>query len=68
VQRVLDAGLSFLHLDFGRSAHLDDRNAAGELGYPLLQLFLVVIAGGFFDLGAMLFTRASIALGSPARR
>src|SRR6266852_5070058 len=52
VQRVLDAGLSFLHLDFGRGADLDDRNAAGELGYPLLQLFLVVIAGGFLDLGA----------------
>src|SRR5206468_726005 len=50
VQRVLDAGLSFLHLDFGRSAHLDDRNAAGELGHPLLQLFLVVVAGDFFDL------------------
>src|SRR6266705_2643921 len=52
VQRVLDAGLSFLHLDFGRSAHLDDRHAAGELGHPLLQLFLVVVAGDFFDLSA----------------
>src|SRR5207302_4580333 len=52
VQRVLYAGLSFLHLDFGRGAYLDDRNAASELGHPLLQLFLVVVAGDFLDLGA----------------
>ena len=31
---------------------LIDRHTAGELGHPLLQLFLVVVAGGFLDLGA----------------
>src|SRR5882672_3063926 len=52
VQCVLDTGFSFLHLDFGRGADLDDRNTAGELGHSLLQLLLVVVAGGFLDLSA----------------
>ena len=50
VQRVFDAGLLLLHLDFGRGTDLDHRNAAGELRHALLQLFLVVVAGGFLDL------------------
>ena len=58
VQRVFDAGLLFLHFDFGRGADLDHRHAAGQLGHALLQLFLVVVAGGFFDLLADLIPRA----------
>src|SRR5678815_814804 len=50
MQGVLDARLLFFHLDFGRRADLDHRNAACELGYTLLQLFLVVVAGSFVDL------------------
>src|SRR5688572_22172008 len=50
VQRVFHAGLLLLHLDFGRGADLDHRNTAGELRHALLQLFLVVVAGGFLDL------------------
>src|SRR5260221_5278694 len=52
VQPVFDTRLFLLHFDFGRGAHLDQRNTAGELGHPFLQLFLVVVAGGFLDLGA----------------
>src|SRR6202035_3296646 len=36
--------------DFGRSTDFDKGYAAGELGYALLQLFLVVIGGRFLDL------------------
>src|SRR6185437_14365968 len=42
--------LLFFHFDLGRAADLDDRDAAGELGQTLLQLFLVVVGGGLFDL------------------
>src|SRR5438876_2143992 len=52
MQRVLDAGLLVLHLDLGRSADLDHRDAAGELRHALLQLLLVVIAGRLLDLHA----------------
>src|SRR5690606_943364 len=52
VERVVDTVLAFLHLDFGCAADLDHRNAAGALRQPLLQLFLVVVAGGGLDLGA----------------
>src|SRR5690606_2789370 len=51
VQGVFDTRLLFLHFDFGRSADLDHRNTAGELRLALLQLLLVVVAGGLFDLG-----------------
>ena len=44
VQGVFDAGLLFLHFDFGGSADLDHGNAAGQLGHALLQLFAVVVA------------------------
>ena len=50
VQRVFDARLLFLHLDFGRGADLDHRHAAGQLGHALLQLLPVVVAGRFLDL------------------
>ncbi len=54
VQRVFDAGFLFLHLDFGGSANLDHRHTTGQLGHALLQLFAVIVAGGFFDLHANL--------------
>ena len=44
VQRVFDAGLLFLHFDFGGGTDLDHRNAAGQLGHALLQLLAVVVA------------------------
>jgi hypothetical protein len=34
----------------GRAADADHRNAAGELGQPLLQLLAVVVGGGLLDL------------------
>ena len=40
---VLDAVLALLELDLGRRADLDDRNTAGELRQPLLQLLAVVV-------------------------
>src|SRR5690606_39164819 len=50
VQRVLDARLLLLHLDFRRGADLDHGNAAGQLRDTLLQLLLVVIGGRLLDL------------------
>ena len=50
VERVLDAILLLLDLDFGRAADADHRDAAGELGEPLLQLLAVVVGGGLLDL------------------
>src|SRR5690606_28357326 len=52
VQGVFDAGLLFLHFDFGGRADADDRNTARQLGDALLQLFTVVVGRGFLDLGA----------------
>src|SRR6516162_2669901 len=52
VERVFDTGLLFLHFDFGRSSHFDDRNSAGELRETLLQLFTIVIRRRLLDLGA----------------
>ena len=50
VEGVVDAVLLLLHLDLGRAADADHRDAAGELGQPLLQLLLVVVRGGLLDL------------------
>src|SRR5262249_36608633 len=50
VHRVIDAILALLHLDLGGTADADHRNAARELGEPLLQLFAVVVGGGLLDL------------------
>jgi hypothetical protein len=33
--------LALLELDLGRGTDLDDRNTAGQLGQPLLQLLTV---------------------------
>ena len=63
VQRVLDAGLLLLHLDLGRRADLDDRDAADELGEALLELLAVVVAGGVLDLRAdLLHARLDVGL------
>ena len=50
VQGVFDAGLLFLHRDFGGRADVDLGDAAGELGEALLELLAVVVAGGVVDL------------------
>jgi hypothetical protein len=41
-------GLSVL--DFGGAADADNRDAAGELCQPLLQLLAVVVGGGLLNL------------------
>src|SRR5207244_408821 len=50
VHGVLDAGLFLLHLALGGGADVDLGHPARQLGDPLGQLFLIVIAGGFFQL------------------
>ena len=52
VHGVLDAVLALLHLDLGRAADADDRDAAGQLGQPLLQLLAVIVGGRLLDLRA----------------
>src|SRR6266568_87380 len=49
--RVLDAVLALLQLDLGGRPRLDDGDAAGQLGQPLLQLLPVVVRVGVVDLG-----------------
>src|SRR3990167_6529951 len=50
VQGVFDAGFLLFHLDFGAGTDLDHGNTASQLGQTLLQLLLVVVGGGVFDL------------------
>src|SRR5262249_44873305 len=50
MHRVINAILALLHLDLGRAADADDRDAPGELGETLLQLLAVVVRGGLLDL------------------
>jgi len=50
VEGVFDAGLLFLHFGFGGGTDVDDGDAAGELGEALLELFAVIVRGGFLDL------------------
>src|SRR5690606_33787452 len=50
--RVLDAVLALLELDLGGSAGLDDGDATGQLGQPLLQLLAVVVGVAVLDLRA----------------
>ena len=47
---VLDAVLALLELDLGGRADLDDADAAGKLGQPLLQLLAVPVGVGVLDL------------------
>src|SRR5207302_2791826 len=58
VHSVFDTGLLFLQFGFGGCADLDDGDAADQLGKALLELFLVVVAGGVFDLRADLLHTA----------
>src|SRR5262249_30228349 len=51
VERVLDAVFLLLHLDLRRAADADDRDAARQLGKPLLELLAIVVRGGLLDLG-----------------
>ena len=51
MERVLDPRLFLLHLGLGCGADIDHGHSADDLGQPLLELFLVVIRGGLFDLG-----------------
>src|SRR5712671_1224239 len=50
MHRVVNAILALLHLDFGRAADADHRDAARELGQTLLQFLTVVVRGGLLDL------------------
>src|SRR3984893_454670 len=50
MHRVINAVLALLHLDLGRAADADHRDAARELGQTLLQFLTVVVRGGFLDL------------------
>src|SRR5262249_13225232 len=49
MHRVIDAILALLPLDLGGAADADHRDAARELGKPLLQLLAVVVGGGLLD-------------------
>ncbi len=50
MQSILNTSLLLLQLGLGRRTHLDDGHAAYQLGQALLQLFLVVVGGGLFNL------------------
>ena len=50
VQGVVDAVLLLLELGLGRGTHVDDGDAAGQLGEAFLELFLIVVGGGLVDL------------------
>src|SRR5436305_3973599 len=50
MHRVVDAVLALFHLNLGRTADPDYRNAAGKLCEALLQLLAVIVGGGFLDL------------------
>src|SRR5919199_4902239 len=62
-ERVLDAVLALLELGLGRSAHLDDSHAAGQLGEPLLELLTVEVRVGGLDLAPYLVYAALDPLG-----
>src|SRR5256886_12986871 len=51
VQRILHARLLLLHFGLGGRAYVDHRDAAGQLGEPLLQLLLVAVRRGLVDPG-----------------
>ena len=60
---VLDPVLALLELDLGGRADLDHRNAAGQLGQPLLQLLAVVVGVALLDLVADLVDPAGDLVG-----
>ena len=49
-ERILDSSFLLFESGLGGCANLDNCNTAAELGLSLLQLFLVVVAVGGFDL------------------
>ena len=49
-QRVFDAVLLLLELHLGGRADLDDGDAAGQLGQPLLELLAIPVGVGVVDL------------------
>src|SRR6185437_13345769 len=51
VQGVVDAVFLFFHFYFGSSTYVENGYTAGQFGQTLLQLFLIVIGSGGFDLG-----------------
>ncbi len=50
MQGIVHAVLLLLHLDFGRGAHIDDGDTAGELSETLLELLAVIVGLGGFNL------------------
>ncbi len=67
MQRILDARLLLFHLDFGRRADANHRDAADQLREPLLQLLAIVVRGGLLDLRANLLD-ATLDVGTSCRR
>jgi hypothetical protein len=51
MQGIVHAVLLLLHLHLGGGADVEHGHTAGQLGQALLQLLLVVVAGGGLDLG-----------------
>src|SRR6266852_3975455 len=58
MQCILDTRLLLFHLDLGRRADPNHRDAADQLGKTLLEFFAVVVRGGLFDLGTNLLDAA----------
>src|SRR3982075_3472751 len=50
MHRVINAILALPHLDLGRTADADHRDAARELSQTFLQLLTVIVRGGLLDL------------------
>ena len=58
VESVFDAGLLFLHLNFGGGTDVDDGDAAGQLGETLLELLTIIVGSGLVDLATDLLHAA----------
>ena len=50
VQGIFNAGFLLFHFNFSRSTNFDNRNAACQFRYALLQFFTVIVGSCFFDL------------------
>src|SRR5262249_14068310 len=50
VHGIIHAVLALLHLDLGRTADADHRDAAGALGQPLLHFLAIIVGGSPLDL------------------
>ena len=51
---VVDTKLALFECGLGGRTHLDDRDAAGQLGHPLLELFPIPLGVGGLDLALQL--------------